>query len=55
MENDLVRKLIEDLRGGVPGKCSFCGKATPPDKLHPEEAGDWICEECIKQIPDYPN
>lgn len=51
-----ARDLIVDLRGGVPEKCSFCLKETPAEKLHPEEAGDWICNECIARIgPTYPN
>lgn len=44
-----VGGLIADLRGGVPDSCSFCGKATKPEDLHPEEAGEWACIECIKR------
>ena len=42
-----ARELIEDIRGGVPGKCDFCENETPDHQLHPEEAGDWACIFCI--------
>lgn len=42
-----ARELVVALRGGVPPKCDFCLKETPQWKLHPEEAGDWVCEECL--------
>lgn len=45
-----VRELIIDLRGGyVPAECDFCHKETHTDNLHPEEAGDWACIECIER------
>lgn len=44
-----ARQLIEDLRGGVPSKCDFCQKPTPPEQLEPEEAGDWVCRECLER------
>ena len=47
-----VRNLIADLRGGVPEKCDFCQEERSADELHPEEAGQWICNACIKRI-DY--
>lgn len=47
MDNDDVRQLIVDLRGGIPAKCDFCGKETPPDLMEPEEAGDWACSDCV--------
>lgn len=50
MSNDDVRNLIVDLRGGIPDKCSFCANPTEPQNLHPEEAGEWICNECIKRM-----
>lgn len=42
-----ARELIEDIRGGVPGKCDFCENETLDHQLHPEEAGDWACIFCI--------
>lgn len=39
-----IESLIVDMRGGMPDKCSFCGKVT--HKLEPWEAGDWACSEC---------
>ncbi len=42
-----TRELIIALRGGVPSKCDFCGKVTESSKLHPEEAGAWVCIECL--------
>lgn len=42
-----VRDLIVDMRGGYPATCSFCKKDTPPGQLEPEEAGDWVCWECL--------
>ena len=42
-----ARELIVVMRGGVPKSCSFCLAETPPEKLHPEEAGDWACEDCL--------
>ncbi len=38
---------IAMLRGEVPGRCDFCGKETDFDNLEPEEAGDWVCHECL--------
>jgi len=42
-----TRDFIVALRGGVPKGCDFCQKPTAPEKLHPEEAGMWVCEECL--------
>lgn len=42
-----TRELIANLRGGIPDCCNFCGKTTEAEKLHPEEAGMWVCEECL--------
>jgi hypothetical protein len=43
-----TRDFIENLRGGVPDKCSFCHAVTPPEHLHPEEGGEWACEDCLR-------
>lgn len=48
-ENDEARKLIIDLRGGVSSKCDFCLKPTLPVQLEPEEAGAWVCWECLEK------
>jgi len=39
--------LIIALRGGLPSDmtCDFCGKTT--EELWPEEAGAWVCIECL--------
>ena len=47
MENLDPKELIAAIRGGFPIHCSFCDVSTPPERLHPEEGGDWVCEECI--------
>lgn len=49
LTNEEVKNLIVDLRG-TPTKCDFCGKEYPEEDLHPEEAGQWICIECIKKL-----
>lgn len=49
-DDDLdARELIIGLRGGVPATCDFCGEKRAPETLHPEEAGDWVCEKCMKR------
>lgn len=48
-EDFTTRELLEAVRGGVPAKCDFCRKATKPDMLEPEEAGAWICHECLRR------
>lgn len=48
-EMDDTRQLIEDLRGGVPDRCSFCGQEAAPGELEPEEAGCWICRSCLEK------
>jgi len=45
---DDARAFIEAFRG-TPNKCDFCDREMPPDKLHPEEAGMWVCEDCLKK------
>lgn len=40
------RDLIIALRGGIPAKCDFCGKETPPERMDPEEGGEWVCYDC---------
>ena len=43
-----VTKLeIALLRGGFPEKCDFCGERVAPEQLEPEEAGDWVCWDCL--------
>lgn len=47
-EDDFTAKeLIAELRGGIPPMCDFSGGITPPEKMHPEEVGCWVCEECL--------
>lgn len=39
--------MIAELRGGIPGKCDFCGQPYTTDRYPlPEEAGEWTCSEC---------
>lgn len=45
-----ARKLIIELRG-YPTQCDFCGQPKPENQLHPEEAGRWICIDCINADP----
>lgn len=51
MSND-ARDLIVALRGGVPEQCDFCGSKPLPELLHPEEAGMWACEDCLRRWGD---
>ena len=44
--NITVREMILALRG-EPEKCDFCKSPKPVNQLHPEEGGDWICEDCL--------
>jgi len=44
-----IRELIIGLRGGVPNKCDFCGEDFDEHALYPEEAGMWICIDCIQK------
>ena len=43
-----ARDLIVNIRGGEPDKCDWCLKPTIPEHLEPEEAGQWVCHECIR-------
>jgi hypothetical protein len=47
-----LKQLISDLRGGAPHKCDFCGEMVEFDQIHPEEAGLWICYQCIQKDPE---
>ena len=41
-------ELLRDLRGGWGrGVCDFCHEATEAQDLHPEEADQWICTDCM--------
>ncbi len=42
-----AREIIVTMRGGVPDHCDFCGQSQWPEHLHPEEAGQWVCDECL--------
>ncbi len=46
-----ARQLIYELRGGIPYTCDFCWQNRPQSELHPEEAGVWICSDCIAKDP----
>lgn len=43
----ITKDDIAGLRGGYPGKCSFCERDCAPEQLEPEEAGDWACWWCL--------
>jgi len=43
------KELIAAIRGGFPERCSFCDNVTPSERLHPEEGGDWVCEDCLER------
>lgn len=46
-----VPGLIADLRGGRPGKCSFCLQPIgPQDFALPEEGGEWACGDCAERF-----
>lgn len=47
--NDELKQWIADLRGNIPTNCDFCGEPRPFSQLHPEEGGDWACDECIER------
>lgn len=47
LTNDDLKQAIIDLRGGLPAACDFCRKETAPENLEPEEAGEWVCHECL--------
>ena len=50
LTNADLKAAVIGWRGGIPSKCDFCGKETPEQDLHPEEAGMWICIGCIERI-----
>ena len=42
------------VRGGLPEQCDWCGhKFIEGDAIHPEEAGEWICQTCLENDPFY--
>lgn len=43
-----TRSLLMSFRG-LPSQCDFCGKEKAPEELEPEEAGDWVCWDCLKR------
>lgn len=43
----ITREDIAEMRGVTPTKCDFCEKDTPFDRLEPEEAGAWVCWDCM--------
>lgn len=46
-----IDAIIDEIRKMriIQEKCDFCGKPENPDKLYPEEAGDFACEDCMKK------
>ena len=50
MDDYVVGKdFVVALRGEVPSKCDFCYQPKPLEELEPEEAGDWVCHDCLKR------
>lgn len=47
LSDNAIQEIL-DMRG-TPYNCDFCGKPEKPDKLYPEEAGDFACEDCMKK------
>jgi hypothetical protein len=47
-DDSWIVETIIAMRGGIPEKCDFCGRAfTDANYATPEEAGDWACIECV--------
>lgn len=44
-----AKAMLLHLRG-TPWICDFCGRTKTVKELHPEEGGDWICDECIIRL-----
>lgn len=44
---EVTKDDIAMFRGGEPQMCDFCGCPTPYEQLEPEEAGDWVCWNCL--------
>lgn len=42
------KDIIIALRG-VPSKCDFCYQPKTLEELEPEEAGAWVCHDCLKR------
>lgn len=49
MSTPTGRDMIFYLRGGWSTRCDFCDRDWPEEKIHPEEAGAWVCEECLER------
>jgi hypothetical protein len=45
----ITKDDIADLRGEVPTECDFCQQPRHFEYLEPEEAGQWICHECLQK------
>ena len=41
------RDIIVAMRGGVPPRCNFCFQERVAHELHPDDAGEWACDECV--------
>lgn len=50
-----MRKLIEELRGGIPEKCDCCDQYRESIDLIPVSGGEWICNECWDREVEYYN
>jgi hypothetical protein len=45
----ITKDDIADLRGETPTACDYCQKARHFEELEPEEAGQWICHDCLRR------
>lgn len=45
---NIVKRMLADLRG-EPTQCDFCEQPKPLEQLEPEEAGAWVCHECLER------
>lgn len=41
-----IKQMLSDLRG-EPTQCDFCERPKTLEQLEPEEAGMWVCHECM--------
>ena len=42
-------ELIAAIRGEWGTTCDFCGQDKPVNQIEPDEAGTWVCHDCLKR------
>jgi hypothetical protein len=45
----ITKEDIADIRGATPVRCDFCQCLRNFEELEPEEAGDWVCHDCLRK------